>query len=426
MGNEEKTKKIKDLLGKIRTDGVEKSQATKELLELLTGDSSWSPRQCWSFYDSLLTNYIDDQEDLALMRAVSGVSTGYKDVTSAIKRREKYVDSLDETSKYHKYQFGGLDSLRRTDEDVILGRIASRIYADSVPDSAGNIKIVHLIKQWTTAKKDEPPRLLNTAPVEELFPTAKDIILAPGDIFQLKVAVIPKEAVDAPLSYISKDTDIVTVSNTGMLLAHGEQKKKTSILGAIFGGAKQQTDYRRTTDVIIQAESGVTATKDVTVEGIDVYDDSSNFDINEFVPTFWVEQKVRLVGTSSWDTTVEAQVGDMVELQVQYKNISESDHANVMLRCILPPSLRYIPSSTTVYNSVYKEGVKIEQDYIATTKAINIGNYRPSANAYMRITAEVLGDNLKVGSNTLVSWAQCCVKRVTLQDYAAAIVHKSE
>lgn len=145
-----------------------------------------------------------------------------------------------------------------------------------------------------------------------------------------------------------------------------------------------------------------------------------------FDEDYFIENKVRLVGSTEWGTTVEAKPGDKVEFQVQYKNTSkDQNHANVMIKDILPPSLSYVAGSTKLYNGTYKEGFSISQDYIVTDKAINIGNYKPGANAYVRFTAEVLGDNLQCGSNTLVNWAQGGVNGRTIQDFAAVTVHKT-
>lgn len=143
-----------------------------------------------------------------------------------------------------------------------------------------------------------------------------------------------------------------------------------------------------------------------------------------FDSDYYLENKVRLIGSKDWGTTVEAKAGDKVEFQIQYKNTSkDQNHANVMIKDILPASLRYVPGTTKVYNSVNRDGISIKEDYIVTDKAINIGNYKPGANAYVRFTAEVIGDNLQEGSNTLVNWAQGSVNGRTIQDFAAVTVH---
>ena len=48
----------------------------------------------------------------------------------------------------------------------------------------------------------------------------------------------------------------------------------------------------------------------------------------------------------------------------------------------------------------------------------------PEANAFIRFTAEVVDDDLALGSNTLVNWVQGTVGNVVLQDYASVIIQK--
>lgn len=250
----------------------------------------------------------------------------------------------------------------------------------------------------------------NKPPVEEIFVSSEDIVLEPGEVYQLAIAVLPPKAQNTPLSYVSSDTSVITVSHEGLVLARGNE----------------QSAPNRKADITIQAESGATANKPITVQNNGEPYEPLITDIDNFTPNFMVEQKVRLVDTDEWGKAIEAQIGDIVEFQIQYKNISDDDQDNVMVKDILPSSLHYVPGTTKVYNSVNRDGIEIEQDYIATDKAIKIGNYKPGANAYVRFSAEVVGDNLRSGSNTLVNWSQCCVQNVTLQDFAAVTVYKSD
>lgn len=78
-------------------------------------------------------------------------------------------------------------------------------------------------------------------PVTELFPSKEKIILIPGEIFGLKVAILPNESVNAPLSFVSRNPNIVTVSTSGMLKAEEKPKEllhnieKSQFLGDILG-----------------------------------------------------------------------------------------------------------------------------------------------------------------------------------------------
>lgn len=238
--------------------------------------------------------------------------------------------------------------------------------------------------------------------VNEILVSEEDISLKPNERYQLKVAILPNEAADAPLSYVSSDPSIVTISPSGMLQA--------SVNHAVGG--------TQTADITIQAESGATKLKSVTVEFAEDGYNAPEDDINDFTPSFRVEQRMRLVGTEEWLNCVEdAKPGDKIEVRIQYINISDETQRNVMIKDILPNNLRYIFGTTVLTNG---SGTLPDfgQDALFTT-GVNIGHYKPGINAYIDFTAEVIGNGLPEGSNTLVSWSQCCVNQVTLQDYAA-------
>jgi len=146
-----------------------------------------------------------------------------------------------------------------------------------------------------------------------------------------------------------------------------------------------------------------------------------------FDSDYTVTAKVRqagITGPDSWSTQTTANIGDEVEFQMEYRNTSEDTQENVMIRDVLPPNLEYVAGSTLIYNVKY-DGASVDQDTIVTT-GINIGNYTAGSNAYIRFTARIVDVNLADGSNTLVNWAQCGVGQVTLQDYAAVVVNKTE
>lgn len=234
----------------------------------------------------------------------------------------------------------------------------------------------------------------------------------------MKVAVIPKESVNAPLNYVSLDTSLVTVSSVGMLIAHdGREKGLRHAISAIIGRKEEPSDPQRSTDIIIQAESGISASKEVVVDlSRTAYKVPSKFDINNFIPNYRVEQRVRIAGTDEWKTHIEdAKVGDKIEFRIQYINISNEVQNSVMIRNILPKNLSYIVGSTVLTNAAYT--LDIDQDTLATT-GINIGHYLPGANALVDFSAIIVDNTLQNGSNTLVNWSQCGIGQVTLQDYA--------
>ncbi len=140
---------------------------------------------------------------------------------------------------------------------------------------------------------------------------------------------------------------------------------------------------------------------------------------------FTVDKKVRVVGDTdkSWKESVEVKVGDKVEFQFQYLNTSKYNQAGVVVRDLLPSNLRYVEGSTIVYNGNHPNGVKLDTDDVING-GVNIGSYDGNANAYIRITAEVVDDNLACGANTLINWAQVRVGDTVVKDDARVHLNK--
>lgn len=149
---------------------------------------------------------------------------------------------------------------------------------------------------------------------------------------------------------------------------------------------------------------------------------------------FSVEEKVRIAGDAdkTWKNTVTANIGDTVEFQIQYRNLSTESHSSVSVRDILPKSLEYVKGSTILYNKLYPNGLKVDQDDVVGD-GILIGKYAGKtensvgANAFVRFSAKVVGDNLACGANVLINWGQVqagAVAKSVLQDYATVNVVK--
>ena len=134
--------------------------------------------------------------------------------------------------------------------------------------------------------------------------------------------------------------------------------------------------------------------------------------------------RVRLDGDEdkSWKTSVNAQVGDIVEFLAEYKNVSDDTHTNVMIKNIPPKNLEIISGTTKLFNSNHPNGGTLDADAIEA-QPFNIGHYAPNSNAYISFKAKVINVSLQPGSNTLVNWTQCGVGNVTIQDYAYVILN---
>lgn len=141
---------------------------------------------------------------------------------------------------------------------------------------------------------------------------------------------------------------------------------------------------------------------------------------------YTVSQSVRKANSTNWsDSGIEAKVGDKVEIQIAYENIDEQCQNDVIVKAFLPQNLHYITGSTRLYNTNYPSGTNVLNDDVIST-GINLGHYDPNANASVRLTAEVIDEELEPGSNILVSWAQIGVGLTTQQDYAAVKIQKAK
>lgn len=137
-----------------------------------------------------------------------------------------------------------------------------------------------------------------------------------------------------------------------------------------------------------------------------------------------ITTNVRKANTKDeWGDNLNVKVGDEIEYQILYENIGDENQNNVMIRDILPNGIEYISGSTRLWNANYPEGTTNTDDAIATT-GINIGNYAPGTNAYIRFKGKVTGKNIPYGLNTLTNWVQGGVNDIVLQDSTSIITER--
>ena len=136
-------------------------------------------------------------------------------------------------------------------------------------------------------------------------------------------------------------------------------------------------------------------------------------------------KKVRLKGTTEWQESVKAKVGDEVEYQIKYVNLLADQVNNVMIRDVLPTNVEYVQNSTYLFNSQYQNGVLLK-DNTVTTSGINIGSYTAKGNAYVRFTGKVVDKTMACGDNQLVNWASATVNGGVFKDDASVFVNKDD
>lgn len=153
----------------------------------------------------------------------------------------------------------------------------------------------------------------------------------------------------------------------------------------------------------------------VTIRVKAVFENTSNF---------LVEKKVRKAGTNDeWKEDIDANVGDKVEYQIHYKNLSGAEVKNVMVVDSLPTNMKYVNGTTMLYNASNKNG--IARDDTITTTGVNIGGYANNGDAYVRFTAEVIDKTLACGQNQLINWGKVTADKKVVMDSANVNVKKT-
>lgn len=126
---------------------------------------------------------------------------------------------------------------------------------------------------------------------------------------------------------------------------------------------------------------------DGNVPGCNEYAGYVTFRFKADQPNFEVTKQVREQGTTAWQKSVTTTPGKTVEYKLSYKNTGTTTQNNVVINDKLPAGMHYVAGSTVLVNANNPNG-KTASDNI-TSGGINIGNYEPGANAFIRFAATV-------------------------------------
>lgn len=200
-------------------------------------------------------------------------------------------------------------------------------------------------------------------------------------------------------------------------------KTRLETIGMVFDdGSKPETDNIEENPIGLESsETGKGEGADAeTGVGSDITSDS--FSIEQFVSdhpdiifkddVFVIALKVRNVTADEknsfkeWKDWVDAEIGDEIEYQIEYRNTTNNSSGDVIVRVSPPPGMEYISGSAKLYNSTYPDGATIKSDSIASEGGFNIGGYNVNANAYIRFRTKVVDEKLVYGTNRLIMWSK--------------------
>lgn len=144
-------------------------------------------------------------------------------------------------------------------------------------------------------------------------------------------------------------------------------------------------------------------------------------------PNFTVEKKVRVNGSTTWAKEITAKPGDKVDYQIQYINTGTTGQADVIAVDKMPAGVAYMPGTTTVKNVTNPNGNGATVLDGIADKGVNIGNYGPNSNAFVRFTATLpANDQLPAcGVNKLVNTATVATQNGEKDDTATVNVTRT-
>ncbi len=123
------------------------------------------------------------------------------------------------------------------------------------------------------------------------------------------------------------------------------------------------------------------------------------------VPSVEITKQVRIKGSTQWEKSITANAGQSVEYLIGYKNAGNVQQNKVVIADKLPTNVTYVGGTTQVKNA-YWNGVYTTVPDGVTSGGINIGNYTPGSNAYVKFEATLpASDKLTCGVNLLTNKA---------------------
>ena len=184
----------------------------------------------------------------------------------------------------------------------------------------------------------------------------------------------------------------------------------------------------------IEAKIDSRLSYDDNLNDIDMSDEKPSDEITDWVvknrndviykdDIFFVDIIVRKAGEKKWQKVIEADVGDIIEFQVEYFNQGKELVEDIMVRSVLPDNMVYIEDSTVLYNANFQDGTILRNNTI-TTSGINIGAYQNQSNAFVRFKTKIIDVNLAEGYNHLYTWAAITQNGEALCYYASVFVEK--
>ncbi len=189
------------------------------------------------------------------------------------------------------------------------------------------------------------------------------------------------------------DNATMTAANADVALSYVPGSATIHNFGSTNGQALPDSIMNTGTKLGFNALDGV-------IPGCNEYSGYVVFDVMAETPNFEITKQVSPAGQKQYTSSVNANLGDTVDYKVQYHNTGDIEQDNVIIKDTLPAGTTYVPGSTYISNAVTNsEWSKVDSDELVKG-GINIGDYAPDGNAYIKYSAKVTDTSLLCGTKT--------------------------
>ncbi len=146
-------------------------------------------------------------------------------------------------------------------------------------------------------------------------------------------------------------------------------------------------------------------------------------------PSFVITKKVRKKGQKTWQKSVRANPGDILEYAITYENNGDVTMNDVLVRDYLPKSLSYIDNTLKIYNSSNPKGYLlkgIDNSMFNASKGLIIGNYLPKGAAALVFDAKLSANenDYQCGKNAIINNVIVFTEYGNLVDKAEVLADK--
>lgn len=117
------------------------------------------------------------------------------------------------------------------------------------------------------------------------------------------------------------------------------------------------------------------------------------FQFSVEAPNFSVSLKVRLKGEKEWHDSVSANVGSVVQFQIEYRNTGTVFQEHVVAQVRLPESLGFRYGATRLKNVNYPDSKSLADGIEGS--GYNLGGYTPGSNCFVLFEAQFRGPRQK-------------------------------